>query len=209
MSHNHSITRLLPGVKQADEAAVRELFDRCYSRVVRLAKRKLRDKSYGGFNEEDPALAAFHTFLDRAATGKYKQLECREDVWQLLALLLGSKIKDRLRHERAKKRGGGKPDLTIDDLQQEICNLSDPALLAECNDVKNRIFAELEDNEYRRVLELLEDGLTRKQIADELVVSLSTIDRRLRVIRNVILRLGILDIQEAGGKGEDNTGENK
>ena len=117
MSRNHSITRLLPGVKQADEDAVRELFDRCYSRVVRLAKRKLRDKSYGGFNEEDPALAAFHTFLDRAATGKYKQLECREDVWQLLALLLGSKIKDRLRHERAKKRGGGKPDLTIDDLQ--------------------------------------------------------------------------------------------
>ena len=94
-------------------------------------------------------------------------------------MLLGRKIQDRLKHERAKKRGGGKPDLKIEDLQQAVCNLSDPALIAECDDIKNKIFAALPNNEYRCVFELLAENFTHEQIAEKLGVSVSTIGRRL------------------------------
>jgi hypothetical protein len=105
VSTDQSITRQLPGVKQADHAAISALFARCYGRVIRIAQRMLRGKPQRGFDEEDLAISAFREFLDRAAKREFRQLENREDVWQILALLVVDKVRDRLRGERAKKRG--------------------------------------------------------------------------------------------------------
>src|SRR5437870_1896811 len=104
MSTSHAITRLLLGVKQAENDAVRALFDRCYRQVVQIAQRKL--PKHRGFDEDDVANSAFREFLDRAAAGSFPRLENREDVWQILTMLVVDKVIERLRHELAKKRGG-------------------------------------------------------------------------------------------------------
>lgn len=107
MSTKHSITDLLPGVKNAEEAAVVDLFVRYYARVVDVARRKLDGMPQRGFDADDVAASAFRDFLHSAAKGKFPTLESREDVHKLLVVLVVQKKKRYLRKERAKKRGGG------------------------------------------------------------------------------------------------------
>ena len=185
MSSGHSITNLLPGVKQADKDARRALFEKCYKRVAGIGRDRLKGKPHRGFNTDDVAISAFGKFLDRAAAGKLQELRNRDDVWQIMTLFVVDKISERLRRERRQRRGGGVLELTIDDLKQEISGLEDPALDAEIADAKVKFLAELPDDQHREVFALLAQGYTRAEIAETLKVSLRTVDRRLENIRRI------------------------
>jgi DNA-directed RNA polymerase specialized sigma24 family protein len=183
MSTGHTITALLSGVKQADNDAAHALFGKCYDRVVAISLKKLGNMPRRGFDEDDVANSAFHEFLSRAAAGGFKKLENREDVWQVLTLLVGDKIGDRLRHEGRMKRGGGEPGVPLVDVAEVVSKLDDPALEAEINDAKRVFLANLPSDDHRRVVELMAEGRTHEDIANTLNLSLRTVDRRVEDIR--------------------------
>ena len=66
-----SITRWIGGLKAGDEAAAQQLWERYFSRMVGLARDKLRAGRRGdmGSDEEDAALSAFDSFCAGAARG--------------------------------------------------------------------------------------------------------------------------------------------
>ena len=183
MSTSHSITALLSGVKRADTDAIYALFDRCYRRVVAISRRRLDGVPCCGFDQDDVANSAFREFLDRAAVRKFKKLENRQDVWQILAMLVGDKIGDRLQYQGRKKRGEGRPDVNLDNVVQIISKLDDPALEAEINDAKRVFLEKLPSDDHRGVIELLAEGQTHEEIAQALNLTLRTVDRRLEDIR--------------------------
>jgi RNA polymerase sigma factor (sigma-70 family) len=183
MSSVHSITALLSGVKRADRNAVHALFHRCYNRIAAISLTKLGGAPRRGFDQDDVANSAFREFLSRAAAGDFKKLENRDDVWQVLTLLVGDKVQDGLRHERRKKRGGGKPDVPIEQVMEAVSKLDDPSMEAEINDAKQIFLAKLPSDDHRRVVELLAEGYTHEEIAQELDLSVRTVDRRVEDIR--------------------------
>jgi RNA polymerase sigma factor (sigma-70 family) len=200
MASMHSITRLLSGVKRQDKAAVQALFVKCYERLAKIGRRKLAGKPSRGFDEDDVVNSAFCEFLNRAAGGTFKKLENREDVWQILTLLVGDKVGDRLRHERRKKRGGGETDVALEEVAEAISKLDDPSLEAEIDDA----LAKLPSDDHRRVVELLAEGRTHEEIAEALKVSVRTVDRRAEDVRLAILR--ILGIDGPKKKSSGTTG---
>ncbi len=197
MSTNHSITRLLSGVKKADEEAVHDLFLRCYSRVAEIGRRKLVNKpTRRGFDEDDAANSAFIQFLKEAKDGKFEmKLENREDFWQIVTVLVADNIAKRLRSERAKKRGGeAAAAVTVDQVPQAICDLEDPTLETEIADAKAVFLSRLPSHEHREVVEFMSAGLTQEQIAAELNLSVRTVARRLDDIGAALPR--ILDVPD-------------
>jgi len=98
--------------------------------VAEIGLKKLGVSPRCGFDEDDLANSAFREFLDRAAAGEFRKLEDREDVWQILTLLVGDKIGDRFRHEHRQKRGGGEPNVPLEEVAEAVSKLDDPALEA-------------------------------------------------------------------------------
>ena len=70
MSPEGSVSRLLEGFKAGDDGAVRSLWDRYCDRLVRLARRKLRNTGRRVADEEDVALSAFHSLCQGARGGQ-------------------------------------------------------------------------------------------------------------------------------------------
>lgn len=186
MTHNHSITALLSGVKQADCDAVHALFTRCYNRLADISDKKLGGARRRSFDHDDVANSAFCDFLTRAATGDFRRLKNREDVWQILTLLVGDKIRDHLRHEGRAKRGGGEPGVPLEDIAEAVAALDEPSLDVEITDAKQFFLEKLPSDDHREVVELLAEGQTHEEIALKLGLSLRTVDRRIEDIRLAI-----------------------
>jgi DNA-directed RNA polymerase specialized sigma24 family protein len=196
MPGDGSISLWIPLLKAGDEAAVREVWRAYYDRLVRLARARLRDAPRRAADEEDAALSAFDSFCRGAALGRFPQLNTRDDLWRLLVMITARKAADLAQQEARQKRGGGRVR-------------GDSAFHAAAGD-RDRGWAEIAGNEptpefaaqaaeeYGRLLGLLGDelgtiavwkmeGLTNPEIASRLDCALSTVERRLRIIRKTWL----------------------
>ena len=64
-------------------------------------------RSPTGFDEEDVALSAFHTFCRSIMDGRYGEVANRDALWQLLLVVTINKARRRIRDENRLCRGGG------------------------------------------------------------------------------------------------------
>jgi len=108
MPEDASVSGWLDGLGAGDEADIQRLWDRYFQQLVRLAGKKLPGHARRGFDEEDVALSAFHSFCERVGRGQFPQLADREDLWRLLVTITAQKAVSSVRHQNRKKRGGGK-----------------------------------------------------------------------------------------------------
>src|ERR1700724_3620469 len=107
MPDDGSISLWLPLLKDGDEAAVREIWQAYFHRLVALARAKLRGVQRRAADEEDAALSAFDSFCRGAEKGCFPQLNNREDLWRLLVMITARKAYDLAEREGRLKRGGG------------------------------------------------------------------------------------------------------
>jgi DNA-directed RNA polymerase specialized sigma24 family protein len=106
MSSDGSVTRYLHQLQIGDPAAVQQLWERYFPRLVGLARKKLRDAPQRLADEEDVALSAFHSFCRHAEQGRFPQLLDRDGLWRLLVVITARKVAHLLRAEGRQKRGG-------------------------------------------------------------------------------------------------------
>src|SRR5271167_100732 len=102
-----SVTSCLNQVKDGDPAAIQQLWERYFERMVGLARGKLRTTPRLAAYEEDVALSAFDSFFRAVQHGRFPKLHDRDDLWQILVFLASRKSHKLIRTERRKKRGGG------------------------------------------------------------------------------------------------------
>ena len=195
MSAEGSITQWLEQVKQADEQAAQQIWQRYYQRLIALARKKLSDSPRRAMDEEDVVLSAFNNFFAGAETGRFPQLTDRNDLWRVLVTLTANKAINQRKHEWRQKRGGGhvRGESVFTTNDDEVCagieQVSDGEPTPE--------FAERVAEECRELLERLADkvlqktaiwkmeGYTNKQIADRFGYTERTVERKLKVIRTL------------------------
>src|SRR4051812_48584294 len=183
-----SVTQFLNEFKRGDSSAFDELWNRYFSRLVAVARRRLQnERRMAGADEEDVALSAFKSFHRRARRGDFPHLDDRDDLWVQLVTLTRQKLIDLRRREGARKRdhnrlvseadlAGSRADDGEGGFASFVGQEPDPAFSAMMTEECRRLLDILGDDTLRRIA-LAKMGMhTHQEIADEFGRSLSWVN---------------------------------
>jgi RNA polymerase sigma factor (sigma-70 family) len=192
MASDGSITHCLRLLRQGDAGAVRLIWERYYPRLVRLAREKLAATPRATADEEDVALSAMDRFFRAVQGGRYPDLADRDGLWRLLLRITTRRALDLARRERSQRRGGGgeRDRLMIGDAADEglsALNAAEPspAFAAEMADTCRNLLERLPDADLRTLAVAKLEGYANAEVAERLGCSLRTVERRLRLIRDL------------------------
>ena len=168
MPTDGSVTRWLGPLQLGDEAAVEQLWERYFVRLVGLARLKLRSAPRRAADEEDVALHAFDSFCRQAEAGRFPQLLDRDSLWRLLVVVTARKAFHLIRDESRHKRGGGvqvqneggQDDAKSPLLAQVLSREPSPDLAAQVADECRRLLEALGDKELEKIALWRMDGYT-------------------------------------------------
>lgn len=188
MTDSDPFTEIVDKLKQGNEDAADKLWRECYEKVVLFARKKLAGAPRKVADEEDIALSVLQSFCEAVQLGRFPSLKDRDDLWKILFKMTTWKSID---HRRKEKRNN---------IQSESVFLSPDNERAGIHNMPGRLseeeFAYLISEELEYRLGLLDDelgqyalakleGCKNQEIADNLGVSLKTVERRLNLIRQI------------------------
>ncbi|MFV1964564.1 MAG: ECF-type sigma factor [Pirellulaceae bacterium] len=196
MTGQGSVSALIVKVRMGCESAATKIWARYYPKLLELARLKLSGAARRVADEEDVVVAVFHSFFRRTRRGSYPHLQRRNELWRLLAQITTSKALNLIRREKSQKRGGGRlvtaplhTDPPHSLIHETFANLAssepNPFVLAMITDSLDHLLTTLRDEELRVVAIAKLDGSTNEEIAAKIRRSIPTVERRLRLIRDV------------------------
>ncbi|HKB40937.1 MAG TPA: ECF-type sigma factor [Gemmataceae bacterium] len=197
MSSTGSVTTWVEQLRAGNRAAAQQLWERYFSRLVSLARRKLRGLRRCAADEEDVALSAFDSFYRGAEQGRFPQLDDRDDLWALLVVITVRKAIDLRQRETSQKAGGGKvagesaldgllgPEEGGAGIERVVGAEPTPELAAQAADEVQRLLGMLPKEEVRAVALLKLEGYTNAEIAERRGCAEVTVERRLALIRSL------------------------
>lgn len=135
-------------------------------------------------DEDDVALDAFTAFLKRTAEGAYPALQTRDDLWRVLVRVTYTYAWKQIRFFRRLKRSGDLQTLSEDFVLSSLASQDPPPdVVVGLSETLNQLLGGLPDKEIRTIAIRRLEGCTNEEIAAELNRSLTTIERRMRLIR--------------------------
>lgn len=182
-----SVTCWIVQLRAGDRAAADPLWHRYFERLVALARARLLRAPRRAADEEDVALSAFHSFCRAAQRGRFPKLDDREDLWRLLVALTTRKAAHLLRDGSRLKRGGGQSDRNGEAVDLDSLATSEPSpdFLAEMAEECRRLLDRLGEDTLRSVVLWKMEGYTNEEIAVKLACVPRTVERKLRLIRDI------------------------
>jgi DNA-directed RNA polymerase specialized sigma24 family protein len=192
MASEGSITRCLGKLKEGDPAAAQKLWESYFRRLVGLARRRLRGMPRRAADEEDVALSALDSVFRGVERGRFPQLQDRDDLWQVLAVVTARKAIDLAKYEGRQKRGGAaaRPGAEAVDaggpgFEQIVAREPTPEFAAQVAEACQGLLDRLGDDVLRAVALWKLECYTNDEIAAKLACDRRTIERKLRLIRTV------------------------
>jgi DNA-directed RNA polymerase specialized sigma24 family protein len=190
--HDNSVTWLIGELAGGDsDEAARQLWERYFDQIVRLARARLGAAPRGPADEEDVALSAFGSLCRGIAAGRFPRLSGRDELWRLLATITARKVIDQVQRESRQKRGGGRvrneSDLEGSEESGALGNIASPAptpaFLAMMSEDVRRLFGLLPDETLRLIALLRLEGYTNEEAAASLGCAVRSVERKLERIR--------------------------
>lgn len=212
MNPSDTVTDWLVGLQAGERDGVQKLWERYYPRLVELARRQLRRVPRRAADEEDVAAEAFDHFCRGVEGGRFPALGDRNGLWQVLLSMTVNKAVDLVRHAGREKRDwrrtvaqsevGGDPSPGGTTAFEAMLRSGepDPAFALELADRLQWLLASLGDEALRRIAVLKLEGHTNADIAGRLGCAVSTVERRLVLIRR---RLETQAGEGSGAGGDD------
>jgi DNA-directed RNA polymerase specialized sigma24 family protein len=187
MSADGSVSQWIGRLKAGECAASEPLWERYFQRLVSLARAKLQGAPRRAADEEDVALSAFHSFCRAAAAGRFPRLLDRDNLWRLLVVLTSRKAAHLVRDERRQKR---RPPARVGDadgpaLEEILGSEPTPEFAAQLAEECQRLLAALGSAELAQVALWKMEGYATEEIAVKLGCVPRTVERKLRLIRNL------------------------
>ncbi len=187
MSLNGSFSMMLSKLKRGDESAVREVWDRFFEPLQKLALERVNAQDRKTRDEEDLALSAINAFQHCVRNGRYESIDDRNDVWHLLVTIVERKAIDHVRREHAQKRGAG--NVHGDSFSAGLNHFAEIGLNHEQRvdflDELHSVMARLDDPSLIKVVNAKIQGFTNAEIAEEIGRSVSSVERKLRLARQI------------------------
>jgi RNA polymerase sigma factor (sigma-70 family) len=174
--------QLLLRVRERDEDASREAFNRYLSRLIALARSRLAARLQRRTDPEDIVLSAYRSFFVGARDGRFT-LQRSGDLWRLLASITLHKLTRQVKRHSAENRDVRRevPPASEADFAREPTAEEAVALADELAAILKPL-----DPLLRRVLELRLQGQSLEEIGAITMKSERTIRRCLADIRAAI-----------------------
>jgi DNA-directed RNA polymerase specialized sigma24 family protein len=190
MTSTGSVTHWIGQLKAGTPVAAQKLWEGYFQKMVALARQRLQGAPRRAADEEDVALSAFDSFCRGAGAGRFPQLHDRNSLWPLLVAITAHKAVDLLRRERRLKRGGPPPEAggPADremDVEQIVGREPTPAFALQVAEECRRLLDRLGDEGLRAVALWRMEGDSVAEIAARLGCVPRTVERKLRVIRQL------------------------
>lgn len=195
-----SVTQMIQNLKSGESEAAGEVWDRFFQRLVSLARRRLGNAPRRLADEEDVTLSVMETLIGGAAEGRFPKLTDRNELWKLLLVITRQKAVDQIRREMRDKRGGG--DVRGDSIFYKLNGNDGPAnweaflgddptpeSLAVLNDQYRQLLEALPNETLKTIVELKLQSFTDLEVAEQLGVSVATVERKRRRIREIWITL--------------------
>ena len=181
-----SVSRLLGGLRGGDDEAVRQVWQRYAQPLVRLARSRLPAGGGGTADAEDVALDAFFSLCQQlarpASLERFPELHNRTHLWKLLACFTVREAFDLARKE-ARRRAivADETALGAEGFEPFVGREPPPEFSAAISD----LLEYLPTDQLRAVAVGKMEGRSNPEIARRLGVALSTVERKLQVIRTL------------------------
>ena len=183
MPSEGSVTCLLAPAQAGNPAAVQQLWERYFRRLVGLARQRLHGAAPAGGDAEDVALSALASFCRNAERGRFPQLADRDGLWRLLMVITARKAAHVLRDERHEPQAlGGE---AAPDLERLLSREPTPELAAQMAERYRRLLEGLGDRDLESVAVWRMEGYTVEEIAARLGCVARTVKRKLGLIRGI------------------------
>lgn len=188
-----SMTRLIHRAEAGDVQAQEELFERCFRVVQNLADDKLGKVPRRIADGQDVALSVMRNAFEGMREGRFRDLQDREDWWQILWDLIAKKSTDLKRYLGRAKRdfrredhdrlADGANDSSGGGMSEFVATGPDEPdfMLAEVIDV---LFEMLDDDVMRAIARGKLLGRTEREIGEELGLTPKRVEFKWKVIRN-------------------------
>ena len=193
MAADNSVTHWIGELQHGNREAAQHLWEKYFHRLVRLAGHKLRGRPLRAADQEDVALSAINSVFRGIEAGRYPSLGDRNDLWRLLVVIAAHKAMHLVRDEGRQKRGGNRTVLTQSGvpegeeaaIEQILSREPTPEFAAEFAELCERLLDDLPDDDFRLVAVWKMEGHSNEEIAAELQCATRTVERKLRLIRNI------------------------
>jgi DNA-directed RNA polymerase specialized sigma24 family protein len=185
MASDDSVSEWVRQLKDGDPLAAQKLWERYFRRLVGLARKRLESTVCASADEQDVALSAVASVFRGVQQGCFPQLHDRDDLWRILVTVTVRKAGWQRRHENRLKRGGGvetDPDVVLEEI---VGGEPTPDFAAEVADECRRLLSCLADPDLEVVARLKMEGYTNTEIAEQLRCALRSVERRLKLIRQL------------------------
>ncbi len=190
------VTQWIGGLKAGDDAAVADLWNRYFERLVHLARQRLGTTPRRVADEEDVAVSVFRCLCAGAEHGRLAEIADRGDLWRVLVTMTLRKTIDQQRRLAGKRRGAGKVrgesvflrksgEQASPGLQQFSDNIPTPQMMVIIEEEGQRLLEALEDDKLKQIALWKLEGFTNDEIAGKLSLTTRSIERKLQRIREI------------------------
>jgi RNA polymerase sigma factor (sigma-70 family) len=176
-----SVTTWLDQLRQRRPSAAQELWNRYFTQLVPLARRRLHAVGRDA-DEEDVALSALKSAMLGVQNNRFPDLNDRTGLWPLLVAITARKAINEVKRQHAQKRrpnGEAHPA----ELDRVIGSEPSPDFALRLAEALDAVVAGLGDDALRTIAQRKLEGYANDEIAKELGVSSRTIERKLARIR--------------------------
>lgn len=195
----NSVTRLIGELKAGDADAAAQLWERYFHRLVAVAKLKLGNFPVRGEDEEDVAASVFESLCKEDIAGRLDRVSNRDDLWRLLVTIAQHKATNVKRRGGALIRGGGavRGESAFGSADQSLRyggidavpnTEPTPESIVELRDMLSFLLSRLKGNFVKPIIQMRMQGSTHAEIARHLGIAVSSVERKLRYVREVWLR---------------------
>jgi DNA-directed RNA polymerase specialized sigma24 family protein len=197
MAFTEQVTQWITQLGRGDAQAAQVLWERYFSKLVRLARRELGTMPRRVADEEDVALSAMHSFCRGMAEHRFLDVRNEDNLWKLLVTITARKACAQRRRHFAGKRGKGlvrgeSVFAALGDEQPHVEGIAGvlgheptPELACMVAEDCRRLLERLGDDVLRQVAVRTLEGYSTAEIAEQLGCLQRTVQRKLKAIRAI------------------------
>lgn len=189
----NSIESWLQEIRAGNSQAQQAIWEAFFPELVLLARKRLTGIRKAVEDEEDVALSVLQSFFTAMQKNRFLDLRGRDSLWRLLSWMTHRKAIDRIRFQsRQKRKVQGEsavlPGTISNPDDRPLEQVAGPELGPDLEAIlieELRVLLDLLNEPMRLVAIRKLDGFSNAEIAQEQGCSLATIERRLKLIREI------------------------